>query len=256
MAALSDGGSQATLRIDDVSLSMGVHGEVDRASVEAMAERLQAAGVGMEPDPRFGPSWPRPGTEVVVFRVRPEASEEPSDAYMSAQVAAGLAAAVAAADTRVSAEEDDLLQNHLAAAVGLDVDETARLSAHTAWLLATYSFPSMETVRGRLAGLEGSRRLEIGQFLVQVASADGHVHPAEHTWLRRAFRAIGLSEDDLNRALNAIDDVKREWEHTGPLEPPVRKRPQPRERRTKQAASADTPKLEKADALLDLLFGD
>ncbi len=193
-------------------LSLCGEAESSEAAARDLAEQLASAGIGFEPDPRFGPTWPQPGTDVVVFRLADDAPSSPSPAYVSAQVAVGLAMVVAAADSEVTDSEREAIQDRLSTSLQLVPAEKERLAAHEHWLLLDQPRPNLRVAHDRISGLERPRRLEIGRFLAFVAAADGRVHPREREWLERCFRALDLTEEDLDADLDAIEDVEREWD--------------------------------------------
>lgn len=186
--------------------------DAGEAGALELAENLHTAGIGFEPDPRFCPAWPEPGTDAVLFRLADDAPSAPSPAYGSAQVAVGLAMVIAAADSEVSDSEREAMQERLSTSLQLVPAEKERLAAHESWLLLDQPVPNLRAAHARIAGLEEPRRHEIGRFLAFVAAADGRVHPREREWLERCFRALDLTEDDLDTCLDAIEGVEREWD--------------------------------------------
>jgi uncharacterized tellurite resistance protein B-like protein len=95
----------------------------------------------------------------------------------------------------VGREEQEHLQNHIAASLHLSEDERNRLSAHLRWVLTEK--PILTGVKSRIESLSASQRQAIGKFLVGVANVDGHVSPNEVNALGQLYRLLGLAPDDV-----------------------------------------------------------
>ncbi len=167
-------------------------GRVARRDLEMLSGFLARRGYGLEPDVRFGGPVAKQG-HAVLFRL-PEAgldpAGEPSPAYHAAAVLLHLAATLSGADGEVTREEELHLLTHLERALHLSVAERARLQAHLRWLLADP--PGMAGLKKRIEPLPESRRHSIGQFLITVAGADGHVSAKEIKLLSKIYSLLGL----------------------------------------------------------------
>src|SRR6185436_1489393 len=108
----------------------------------------------------------------------------------AAAVLLHLAATVSAADGEVTEREERHLLSHLESVLHLGAAERARLEAHLRWLLADP--PGLTGLKKRIEPLEGTQRHAIGQFLITVAGADGHVGPEELKLLTRIYGLLGL----------------------------------------------------------------
>lgn len=164
--------------------------KMPRADATLLARLLEKRGYGIEPDPRFGGPPLASDRPCVVFRLPETAPSAPSPAYAAATITLQLAVAVAAVDDDVSRKEVEELGRHLAQALSVTAAERVRLAAHLSWLLTER--PSTAGLKKRLEGLETTQRQDIARFLVAVASADGHVSPAEITILERIYRLLEL----------------------------------------------------------------
>jgi tellurite resistance protein len=169
-------------------------GKMTKREAEAFAGFCASRGIGIEPDVRWGgPALHR--TETAVLFGLPEAArdDEPSDAYASAALMLRLAAAVSAADGDVSAAEEAHLERHLEEGLELTPHERLRLQAHLAWLLADP--PGLAGVKKAVEPLDPVTRHGIGQFLIAVAGADGHVDADELKILQKVYGLLGLDKD-------------------------------------------------------------
>jgi len=168
-------------------------------SVEA-ARLLARAGLGIEPDARFGGRRLARGDKVVLFRQEAEDHETPTPAYSAASVLLHLAALVSSADGEVSREEKEKLSRHLAAGLHLDASERRRLTAHLKILLEQP--PGFAGVKKRIESLSPTQREGAGRFLIQVAWADGVIEPEEVKSLTRIFRLLGLDPGSVHQWLH------------------------------------------------------
>jgi uncharacterized tellurite resistance protein B-like protein len=170
---------------------MTAQGKLGKRAAEALADFLARRGYGLEPDMRFGGPAPGDGP-AVLFRL-PEGSGQipgPNPAYHAAAVLLHLAAALSAADGQVSVREERHLLAHLETALHLSMEERTRLKAHLRWLLADP--PGLTGLKRRVAPLSQGQRRGIGQFLITVAGADGHVEAEELKLLTRIYNLLGL----------------------------------------------------------------
>lgn len=161
----------------------------------ALAQLLAKMGVGMEPDARFGNLLPKPGQEVVLFKMSDKSPSSPSKEYAAATILLHLAIAVANADGSLAPEEERHLEEHLEVWLHLSPDERIRLKAHTQWLLT--SFPGLNGIKKRLELLNPSQKESIGKFLISVAQADGYIDPTEIKILSKIYELLGLDARNL-----------------------------------------------------------
>lgn len=161
----------------------------------AIANLIGKMGFGIEPDPRFGSFVPKPGQDVVLFRVGDNAPSSASAEYSAATVVLHLASAVASADGSVDTSEERHLEEHLEAWLHLAPDEKTRLRAHTQWLLS--SFPGMNGLKKRIELLKQDQRESLGRFLVGVAQSDGYIDPTEMKILTKIYQMLGLDTQSL-----------------------------------------------------------
>ena len=178
-----------------------VEGKFSRRDAEMLAGFLGQRGYGLEPDVRFGGPPPGSGPSVL-FRLAPEGSPEPGAAYHAAAVLLHLAVTVSAADGAVSETEERHLLAHLESALHLSPAERARLKAHLRWLVA--SPPGLTGLKKKIEPLGEPQRREIGQFLVTVAGADGHVGAEELKLLSRIYPLLGLEAQAVYSDVHAL----------------------------------------------------
>ncbi|GGV33769.1 hypothetical protein GCM10010182_66940 [Actinomadura cremea] len=171
-----------------------------KKEVIALARILGRAGIGLEPDPRFGGPVPKGGS-VVFFHVEDISEAAPSRAYRAATLLLHLGAAVTLADGDVAVEEKQLLLGHLEGALYLTSDERARLRAHLRWLLTTGV--KLTGLTRRVEDVDQTQREHLADFLSAVAAADGRIDPAEVKTLRRIAKLLGLAPERMDGGLRA-----------------------------------------------------
>lgn len=182
-----------------------VPGKVGKRDAEMLAVFLGQRGYGVEPDVRFGGPPPGDGP-AVLFRLvdphAPDTPDEPAPAYHAAAVLLHLAAALSVADGEVTVHEERHLLAHLEASLHLSAAEKTRLKAHLRWLLAAP--PGLGGLKKRVAPLAESQRRGIGQFLITVAGADGHVGAEELKLLTRIYGLLGLDPQAVYSDVHAL----------------------------------------------------
>ncbi len=181
----------------------GAHAtKLPRSEAVLLAQLLERRGFGVEPDPRFGGQPLAAGASAVLFRRGPAPVSAPSAAFTKAVSLLQLSAAVATADGKLTAPEEQMLREHVVHGLHLGVDEQARLAAHLALVVAHPPRPTV--LRRRLANLGEADRAAAGQLLIAVAGADGQVTPEEISALVRLFNVLGLDENDAYSQLHSM----------------------------------------------------
>ena len=176
--------------------------KLSKAESVLLAEFLQKKKYGIEPDVRFGGPTLNSQMSALFFRLGDESPSAPSSSYVGGTVLLHLAAAVSTSDGSVTTAEEEHLERHMETSLDLNPGEPERLRAHLQWLLANP--PSLTGLKKRLEHLKASQRDSIGQFLVSVAGADGHVAPAEITMLKKVYRLLGLETDAVFSHVHAL----------------------------------------------------
>lgn len=174
--------------------------KIAKREAEMLALFLAQQGYGLEPDVRFG-GPPLGSGRAVLFRL-PGEEAEPDASYHAAAVLLQLAVAVSAADGEVSAGEERHLLAHLESSLHLSPAGRARLKAHLRWLIAVP--PGLNGLKKKIEPLAEAQRREIGQFLVTVAGADGHVSAEELKLLARVYPLLGLEAQSVYSDVHAL----------------------------------------------------
>lgn len=167
---------------------------ITKSRIAAFINRLAEAGLGMEPDPRFGGAVPSNDTKVVLF-IDNGSLITPTPRYATAALTLYLAVVVSLADGEVGRPERDLLIQQIEDWLHLETVEKNRLHAHLRWLLAER--PDFKTIKKRVEPLPVSAREVLANFLVLVAYADNKISPNEVKVLEKVYKALNLDVQSL-----------------------------------------------------------
>ena len=174
--------------------------KLSKKEAEGLTELLEKLGVGIAPDVRHTGINPSNAGHAAVFSLPGEAPE-PGPDFAAASLLLTLGAAVADADERSRAEEEEL-ERHMETAYRLSDVDRARLRAHLAWLRACP--PSIAAMKKQLEPLPAEQRAGIARTLIAIAGADGHVSPAEMKMLAKLYPLLGLEVSRLYTDVHAL----------------------------------------------------
>lgn len=177
------------------------HEEASRQKYQSLSRALAEAGMGIEPDIKFGGKVPNPDTTVVIFSDdNIQSYREPSPEYGAASLTLHLAVSVSAADGDVGAEERQLLLQQLEDWLHLKESARRRLQAHLRLLMTEP--PGTYNLKKRIDSLSLNAKQAIGEFLAQVAKVDDDVTPAEVKLLEKIFKMLGLEPQSVYSLLH------------------------------------------------------
>ncbi|WP_437774003.1 TerB N-terminal domain-containing protein [Arthrobacter sp. KNU40] len=155
-----------------------------------LATLLDSFGAGLEPDVRFGGTAITTDTPVVLFRAQTGSPHSATPSYSTALTMTHLAAAVMAADGDISPAEVNHLTAHIESSLQLTEPERTRLHAHLQWLGA--SGVMLSGLTKRLSTLTSAQKAILGDMLVAVAVADGHIALGEVSTLQKIYKLLDL----------------------------------------------------------------
>jgi stress response protein SCP2 len=171
-----------------------------------LALRLSEAGLGMEPDPRFGGDLASTEGKVVLF-LKIGNGQSPSSQYLSAALALRIACALAAVDAQVSPAARSVLHGQIDAWRQLQASEKQRLHAHLCWLLTkTHDFKSTQKYLKQFPETGQTFLLEC---LLQTATADLPVSTDKIKLLEKIYKLLKQDVQSLYGKLhaNTADDL-------------------------------------------------
>lgn len=163
---------------------------------KGLARAAEQWGYCVEPDPRYGGGnfW---GTrELGLFRPPSGMMAPPSETFLGASALLQLCLLVAAADGTVDRGELDQFRKFVEGHFHFNPDENQRLTVLET-LLARNAAAAKVTLGRTAKRIPPDKHISVGQFLVDVAAADGVISPKEHKALVRIFEAIGLRFENL-----------------------------------------------------------
>ena len=164
---------------------------ITRRKLKSFCQALGSAGLGIEPDIRFGGEIPDDDSVMIVFADISELPEAaPTPQYSAAALTMQLAAAVSTADSMASGIEKNLLKQHLETWLHLAESEKRRLHAHLRHMLTEP--PQLSGINKRVDALDASQKTTIGDFLTRVALADAVATSSEIAVLEKTFKLLGL----------------------------------------------------------------
>lgn len=167
-----------------------------------LAQLLQKKRFGLEPDVRFGAELPKPGGQVVLFRLPADAPSVATEHYTGASLLVQLAVGMAAADGHISDAEQRQIDSLVTTMDTLSPAERARLLGR-AHLLAAEP-PTLTRLKKRLSALDSKARNNVADMLVAMAGADGRIDPAELKMLAKIFPLLGFDASDAYRRIHAF----------------------------------------------------
>lgn len=167
---------------------------ITKSRVAAFINRLAEAGLGMEPDLRFGGPIPNMNTKVALF-LDDGQWIAPNPRYATAALTLHLAVAVSLADGEIGKAERDLLIQQIEGWLHLEPVEKNRLHAHLRWLLLENL--DFKNIKKRVETLPVAARESLADFVVLVASADNKITPNEVKILEKIYKTLNLDIQSL-----------------------------------------------------------
>jgi uncharacterized tellurite resistance protein B-like protein len=180
--------------------AFGQQDDLNRREYLGLCRALNAAGIGLEPDPRFGTEIPELDEPVVIFPIEEEA--EPGDGFGLAALLLRLSATVAAADGEFSEREADRIRQQIDTDRGLRAPEKMRLLARLA--LFRSRAPLLTGLKPTIAALASESRRQIVDFLVSLVYADCEVNPAEVKVMEKIYGLFDLDAGVLYTRLHEL----------------------------------------------------
>lgn len=174
--------------------------KLTRSVYMAFCRTLEDAGIGIEPDPRFGTEVPELEEPVALFPEEP--GEKLSEAFGAAGFRLRLAAVVASADGDFSVAEAEHLQEEIEGTEALAKRERSRLRAR----MAVYQkkAPLLTGMKPLIATMSPEERRRATDFLIALVFADRTVAPAEVKVMEKIHSLFGLEPGALYTRLHEL----------------------------------------------------
>jgi len=170
--------------------------DITKRKMLATYRLLEEAGLGFEPDLRYGGSIPEENEDIALFKYErqllPPISKQ---RYLAVALTLRLSASVVFADGVASDTEKTLLQRQVEAWPHLNKTERTRLQAYMCLLLKAP--PKPVGFKKHIADLDANARNTIANFLTLVAQVDYTIDPKEVSALEKIFKVLELDPKTL-----------------------------------------------------------
>ncbi len=201
MGAQGRGSSTAQIVFEMAGIEVPADGRISGASADDLGRALDAIGVAIEPDRRYGSSVPRADEQVFVFRAPgggPVDAARP--AFRSTRAQVEVAVLAADADGEASFEELQRTIARIRAASDLSGVEQARLIA---FAVTTFNSPPKRArVMRKLAEVGESERQAIADAALAVVGGNPNLDVGEVKFLERLHKSLGLPKEALYQGLH------------------------------------------------------
>lgn len=180
--------------------SWDVKEEVARATYLGLCRSLEGAGLGLEPNPRFGTEVPDLDEMVAIFPGSTD--DQASPGFGLAALLLRLAATMAASDGDFSEPEAQKLRQEIEANRSLSKGEKHRLHARMA--IYRRQAPPLTGLKPAIAGRSQEERQHVTDFLLSMIFADGAVAAGEVKVMEKIYVLFGLDPATLYTQLHAL----------------------------------------------------
>jgi uncharacterized tellurite resistance protein B-like protein len=183
------------------ALKLSPEQALSRTDSLLIAQLLGHLGYGIEPDARFNGQRIIPQKKAVIFSLREHQAHTASAEYTFASLLLTVSSLIVHADGTISEAEEEHLHSHISTALSLTPGELQRLDAYLTLLLVEP--PSLQSVKKHLHSLTEESKNAIAEFLIALATADGHVAPEEINSLKKLYAMLELDHESLYSAIHA-----------------------------------------------------
>jgi tellurite resistance protein len=173
--------------------TIGTTGEITKERLIALAEGLESAGIGIEPDLPGATRAIKPDDPLVLFASAAPAAEcRDNSAFTVGRISVELAAAVAHADGDFSDQELQHLNVYIDRWEHLKPASRLRLRAYAQLLVR--STVTLSSIKKKVELLNKPTREAIAAFAAAMVLADGVVAPEEIRVLEKIYLQLGLEK--------------------------------------------------------------
>jgi hypothetical protein len=202
--SISDAGEPKLISLRELN-SLLPHGDLlNRIRFAALTRALGSFGLGIEPDIRFHGTLPKADDAIALFVADGLGQDHAlSEGFASAGLMLQMASALASASNTFDKAEAALMLDHIRAELDIPEAERCRLAARLCLYRA--SPPNRTGLKRHVEVLDSLTRNAIGDFLLQVALADGVIDPGEVRVLESFFSLLGLDRASLYSKLHNLE---------------------------------------------------
>jgi tellurite resistance protein len=196
-------GKPRLIKISQVQGVCSYASTLDKNRIEALTAGFLFFGLGVETDVSLYDKLPSSEDYVAVYSIDGlEDNPTHPDAYLVARLLLHLAAMVASKSKAFDECESEVIRSFIESASGLSALGRARLMARL-YLYQSIP-PNTFGLKKQIDQLGTDARAGVGDFLVQVALADGSADPSEVRVLEDLFELLGLEKSGLYSKLHSL----------------------------------------------------
>lgn len=167
-----------------------------------LAQILEKINIGMAPDARFDGVKAKPSDHLILFTLSEQSPTAPSPAYNAAATMIRLATMVSTADGIVAEDERRALDMHIDGHQILSSGERTRLHAYKEWMLTHDE--GTAGLKAQLDVMSANQIESVGEYLITIAAADGHIDREEIKMLEKLYKRLGLDPSSVVPALHSV----------------------------------------------------
>jgi len=194
------GETASTLKYQGLLGRFGQQVAPARLTYVGWCRSLAGAGIGLEPDPRFGGEVPDLEDTVVVFAT--DGIEHVAEGFGLASLLLRLAAAVAAADGAFTDQEMKILQDEIQGNATVKPEDKRRLLARLARFRA--QAPGLTGLKPTIQQMNAEARAKVTDFLLTMIYTDRTVAPAEVKVMEKVYALFGMEPAALYTRLHEL----------------------------------------------------
>ena len=173
-------------------INMPLTQTISKKEVEWIKNLVKKAGFGLVPDMKYHHSQMSIDGSIVFFQEQEDEDLEQSEIFNRINIILRLGAMVATADNHLDKNEISLLKRVIELNAELSPREKKLLNAYLLWLLNTPT--DMSGLRIKLSKLKIEEKELISHILINIALADGVIHPLESKLLEKLYTLLGLDK--------------------------------------------------------------
>ncbi len=206
--------------------------KLTKSEAVSIAQLLGRLGYAVIPDIRFDEGRIDPESFVLVYRCGSIVQSAAGKAYDVSLMLLKIAFAVSAADNQIATQEEELLASQIEKMLDLSDFERERLRKYLLWL--HLSPPELSGIKRKLGELSKTQKVEIADFALRIANADGVIDPQEVNILKRIYVLLGLKSQEVFSDIHRIQTSTGDEPATVLTESKASGYPIPRRKKTKE----------------------
>lgn len=177
-----------------------------KKELESIANFMEKIGFGLVPDVRFHNIKVTIDEKILIFQNENVRNFKPSVGFNQMVIILFLGAIITQADQNIAPEQEATLQKAIRDNKKLTIIERDFLMAFLYWSLRNPL--NMTKLRQKISELQVREKTAIGNFLVEVAQADGRIDPREVKQMEKLYTLLGLDKQQVIARLHTFAAAK------------------------------------------------